>query len=140
MPGKWQHHKRADISIPLVIKPRQSLMMTSIPAPFVSSMMVAFAHAWQPVAIHLDKIVKAGVMARQGCPANLRLQLSTVMVARDGVMDPAGPKPCAAMRGTTILVEDLFYNSLTRKKARLACVCQMELGQYGRFPGLIRTC
>ena len=38
------------------------------------------------------------------------------MLNRDGVMDAAGPKPCAAMRGTTILVEDLFYNSLTRKK------------------------
>ena len=34
-------------------------------------------------------------------------------------MDAAGPKPCAAMRGTTILVEDLFYNSLTRKKVGL---------------------
>ena len=31
-------------------------------------------------------------------------------------MDPAGPKPCAAVQGTTILVEDLFYNSLTRKQ------------------------
>ena len=37
-------------------------------------------------------------------------------VCRDGVMDPAGPKPCAAVHGTTILVEDLFYNVPTRKK------------------------
>lgn len=35
---------------------------------------------------------------------------------RDGVMDPAGSKPCAAVPGTTIVVEDLFYNSTTRKK------------------------
>ena len=51
-------------------------------------------------------------------------------VRRDGVMDAAGPKPCAAVQGTTLLVEDLFYNSLTRKKvgpasalsSRLACL------------------
>ncbi|KAK9813170.1 hypothetical protein WJX72_010077 [[Myrmecia] bisecta] len=36
---------------------------------------------------------------------------------RDGHMDPAGPKPCAAVPGTTIMVEDLFYNMITRKKA-----------------------
>ena len=35
-------------------------------------------------------------------------------------MDAAGPKPCAAVPGTTILVEDLFYNSTTRKKASLS--------------------
>ncbi|KAK9820973.1 hypothetical protein WJX81_004838 [Elliptochloris bilobata] len=36
---------------------------------------------------------------------------------RDGRMDPAGPVPCAAVQGTTLVVEDLFYNMLTRKKA-----------------------
>ncbi|KAK9820739.1 hypothetical protein WJX74_008211 [Apatococcus lobatus] len=36
---------------------------------------------------------------------------------RDGIMDPGGPNPCAAVPGTTITVEDLFYNVLTRKKA-----------------------
>jgi DNA mismatch repair ATPase MutL len=35
----------------------------------------------------------------------------------DGVMDPAGPKPCAGMPGTTMLVEDMFYNVPTRQKA-----------------------
>ena len=33
-------------------------------------------------------------------------------------MDPAGPKACAAVQGTTILVEDLFYNVPTRKKVQ----------------------
>lgn len=41
-------------------------------------------------------------------------------VCRDGVMDPEGPKPCAASQGTTITVEDLFYNVPTRKKVVLA--------------------
>eukprot|EP00884_Botryococcus_braunii_P016648 jgi/Botrbrau1/3667/Bobra.0008s0002.1 len=35
----------------------------------------------------------------------------------DGLMEEGGPKPCAAVPGTTILVEDLFYNSVTRRKA-----------------------
>ena len=39
-----------------------------------------------------------------------------ILTCRDGVMDPAGPKPCAAVQGTTITVEDLFYNVPTRKK------------------------
>ena len=43
--------------------------------------------------------------------------LTQGMVCRDGVMDAAGPRPCAAVQGTTILVEDLFFNSLARKKA-----------------------
>ena len=38
---------------------------------------------------------------------------------RDGQMDAAGPKPCASVQGTTLLVEDLFYNVNTRKQARL---------------------
>ena len=36
-------------------------------------------------------------------------------------MDPAGPKPCASVQGTTLLVEDLFYNVNTRKQVRQAC-------------------
>ncbi|KAK9865973.1 hypothetical protein WJX84_001123 [Apatococcus fuscideae] len=36
---------------------------------------------------------------------------------RDGIMDTGSPTPCAAVPGTTITVEDLFYNVLTRKKA-----------------------
>ncbi len=40
------------------------------------------------------------------------------IVCRDGVMDAAGPKPCAAVPGTTITVEDLFYNVPTRKDAK----------------------
>ncbi|KAL3158286.1 DNA mismatch repair protein [Trebouxia sp. C0009 RCD-2024] len=36
---------------------------------------------------------------------------------RDGIMDPAGPKPCASVQGTTLVVEDLFYNVNTRKQA-----------------------
>ena len=37
-------------------------------------------------------------------------------------MDPSGPCPCAAVPGTTITVEDLFYNVLTRKKVRPPCL------------------
>ena len=33
-------------------------------------------------------------------------------------MDPAGPKPCASVQGTTLVVEDLFYNVNTRKQVR----------------------
>ena len=32
-------------------------------------------------------------------------------------MDAAGPQACAAVQGTTISVEDLFYNVPMRKKA-----------------------
>ena len=35
----------------------------------------------------------------------------------DGIMDAAGPKPCAGMPGTTMLVEDMFYNVPARQKA-----------------------
>ena len=32
-------------------------------------------------------------------------------------MDAAGPKPCAGVPGTTMLVEDMFYNVPARQKA-----------------------
>lgn len=48
-----------------------------------------------------------------------KIRLTFSVMSRDGVMDPGGPKPCAAVQGTTLLVEDLFYNMNTRKQARL---------------------
>jgi len=35
----------------------------------------------------------------------------------DGKMDEEGAKPCAGVQGTTISVENLFYNVITRRKA-----------------------
>ena len=73
-------------------------------------------HDWlQPVTLRTNTLQQS-----HSAFSALSLTLAS-MVFRDGVMDAAGPKPCAAMRGTTILVEDLFYNSLTRKKV---CPCQ----------------
>ena len=55
-------------------------------------------------------------------------------------MDPAGPVPCAAVQGTTLVVEDLFYNMLTRKKvpALLAYIMLVRIvvaGSMGRTLG-----
>ncbi len=41
-----------------------------------------------------------------------------MVMCRDGEMDAAGPKPCASVQGTTLLVEDLFYNVNTRKQVK----------------------
>lgn len=51
-----------------------------------------------------------------GCQALQCLRQKLMPACRDGRMDPAGPTPCAAVQGTTLVVEDLFYNMLTRKK------------------------
>ena len=45
------------------------------------------------------------------------------VVLSDGNMDSAGAKPCAALPGTTFVVENLFYNSITRKKASPLPAC-----------------
>ena len=46
------------------------------------------------------------------------LTLLHMVMCRDGEMDAAGPKPCASVQGTTLLVEDLFYNVNTRKQVK----------------------
>ena len=45
-------------------------------------------------------------------------------------MDPAGPKPCASVPGTTLVVEDLFYNVSTRKQVR-------RLHCFSSYPALL---
>lgn len=42
------------------------------------------------------------------------------LCTQDSEMEAPGPRPVAAVTGTTICVEDLFYNVPTRKKVRLA--------------------
>lgn len=43
---------------------------------------------------------------------------------QDSGMVPPGPKPVAAMQGTVISVEDLFYNVPTRQKVeRIQSFC-----------------
>ncbi|GBG72174.1 hypothetical protein CBR_g11107 [Chara braunii] len=42
---------------------------------------------------------------------------SLIACYKDGKLDPPEPRPCAAVKGTQILVENLFYNSATRKRA-----------------------
>lgn len=68
----------------------------------------------------------------QGCillcvPSSVPCDQLTLMAHthtfRDGIMDPAGPKPCASVQGTTLVVEDLFYNVNTRKQVSLQCFC-----------------
>ncbi len=38
------------------------------------------------------------------------------VVYKDSEMEPPGPKPVAAVKGTTIVAEDMFYNVPTRKR------------------------
>ncbi len=56
------------------------------------------------------------------CGSWLQAVSRQAAVRRDGRMDAAGPAPCAAVQGTTLVVEDLFYNMLTRKKAGLTLI------------------
>ena len=52
--------------------------------------------------------------------------MQNLPMLRDGEMDAAGPKPCASVQGTTLLVEDLFYNVSTRKQVHVSCNDQPE--------------
>ena len=36
---------------------------------------------------------------------------------RDGELEPPGPRPAAGVRGTTVTVQDMFYNVAARRKA-----------------------
>jgi DNA mismatch repair protein MLH1 len=50
------------------------------------------------------------------------------------MMDPPGA-PCAAVPGTTLTVEDLFYNVLTRKRA-----LGKASEEYARVLDVVRVC
>ena len=57
------------------------------------------------------------------------------LCARDGEMAAGDPVPCASVPGTTFVVEDLFYNSSTRRQvgynASLVCIrCDVKLSLF----------
>lgn len=54
----------------------------------------------------------------QGCLPQ-QPQQGLHLTCRDGVMDAAGPQPCAALPGTTITVQDLFFNMPIRRKVSM---------------------
>lgn len=58
-----------------------------------------------------------------------------LVALQDSEMDSAGPKPVAAVQGTTISVEDLFYNVPTRRKVWQApehsCITVLGGSQFG---------
>jgi len=77
---------------------------------------------------------------RAGEPHGLRI------CYKDSEMDPAGPKPCAAVPGTTICVEHLFYNVPMRRKVLKSATEEYNrildvVSRYAVFqPGVGITC
>eukprot|EP00191_Tetraselmis_sp_GSL018_P014134 CAMPEP_0177588888 /NCGR_PEP_ID=MMETSP0419_2-20121207/6483_1 /TAXON_ID=582737 /ORGANISM="Tetraselmis sp., Strain GSL018" /LENGTH=405 /DNA_ID=CAMNT_0019079151 /DNA_START=323 /DNA_END=1537 /DNA_ORIENTATION=- len=65
---------------------------------------------------------------------------------KDSVMDPDGPRPCAAVPGTTICVEHLFYNVPMRRKVLRSAAEEYSrildvVSRYAVFqPGVGFTC